>query len=134
MEAEEKVQEILMQCSSQISELMGKPITLVILGESKKKIPFEIIVKAVCDVTDISFEKLIKKDRHREIVIAKQLVSFYNKYFGLLSHKEVAKELRYKEHSTTITGAKKIKDLIDSKNNDVLTAIHKINQQLNISA
>lgn len=135
MEIEEKVQIFLSECSKQISELMGKPVTLVLFGhQSQKKIAFERIVEAVCETTSIPFDKIIKKDRHREFVMTRQLISFYTKYYGVLTHVDVAKELGYKDHTTTISGARKIKDLLDSGNTDVVTAIQKINHQLNIAS
>lgn len=114
---------------------MGKPVTIVLFGhQSQKKIPFERIVDAVCEATEIPFDKIIKKDRHRGIVMTRQLISFYTKYYGMLTHVEVARELGYKDHTTTISGARKIKDLLDSGNGDVVTATQKINHKLKITA
>jgi chromosomal replication initiation ATPase DnaA len=66
--------------------------------------------------------------------MTRQLISFYTKYYGMLTHVEVARELGYKDHTTTISGARKIKDLLDSGNGDVVTATQKINHKLKITA
>lgn len=134
MNIEDRVQEIITQCSREISELLGKPVTLVVFGDPlQKKIPYERIVDAVCAATEIPYKKALKRDRKRELVITRQLIAYYAKQYGALKHREISGKLKYKDHTTSLTSIRKINELIDSHDESICGTIAKINKQLNIT-
>lgn len=135
MNIEEQVQEILSQCSKEISELLGKPITIVMFGDqAQKKIPYEKIVEAVCETTEIPYKKALKKNRKRDFVITRQLIAFYARHYGALKHSEISRALRYKDHTTSLTSIRKISELMEARDNRICTAMASINHQLNITS
>lgn len=127
-----KVKKIIAQCERRVKKLTGNAAVLLMFHNPKKAIPFEAIVEAVCNVSDITNEEVLKRCRKREIVTARQLICFYAKRYSRMSHKKISERLGYLDHTTSVNGIKVIKNLIDTNNEDVTDAVTQINELLNV--
>lgn len=130
---DEKVKRVLEQCKRRVIKLTGRPISLVIFGyKEQAAFSYEDIANAVCGTMNVSYDRAITRSRKREVVIARQLIFFYARSYTKMSHRVVAEQLGYRDHSTSIHSISTIMELIDAKDSLVLNSIKAINQKLNI--
>lgn len=94
------------------------------------KVPAEHIIEIVCEETGIEYAALLKKNRRREVVIARQLIAFYCKGCTGLSLKSIGELLGGRDHTTVIHAVNTIKDLLASKNIAVCLPVARINRRL----
>lgn len=130
-----KVKKIIAQCERRIKKLTGNSAILMMFYKKQNDlIPYENVVEAVCNVSGKTYDEVLKRTRKQEIVKARQLICFYANYYSNASHLSIAHSLGYKDHTTSVTGSKKIKDLIDTGDPMVIKMVSQINKQLNITA
>lgn len=118
------------QCQRRVQKLTGNPAIILMLYKPTKLIPFEDIIDIICAITGISEDVILQRNRQRDIVITRQLICFYGKYYSNISHPRIASRIGYTNHTTSIHSIDSIKDLIHSGDPYVTSLVSKINQQL----
>lgn len=75
------------------------------------------LIDSVLQVTLISKDKLLSKNRSRELVAVRQFIAYKAKeIFGVrYSLKEIGNKLGHKEHSNVLHSIKQCKDRLDAK-------------------
>lgn len=130
-----KVKKIIAQCERRVKKLTGNGAMMMMFYKKQNDvIPYEKVADAVCMVSGKTYYEVLEPTRKQEIVKARQLICFYANYYSNTSHVMLAKELGYRDHTTSVTGSKKIKDLIESGDPAVIKMVSQINKQLNITA
>jgi chromosomal replication initiation ATPase DnaA len=129
-----KVKKIIAQCERRVKKLTGNTAVLMMFYKKQNDlIPYETVVNAVCAVTGKTHNEVLKSTRKQEIVKARQLICFYANYYSNATHVFIAHSLGYKDHTTSVTGSRKIKDLIETGDPMVIKMVSQINKQLNIA-
>ncbi len=98
------------------------------------KITYIEAVNAVCLATNISYPRVLSETRSREVVVARQLITYYAYNYGLLKYDFIANELGYSDHSTCCRSITRVNAYISLKKESVMDAISKINNILNITS
>lgn len=130
-----KVKRIIAQCERRVKKLTGNGAMLMMFYKKQHDvIPYEKVAEAVCMVSGKTYFEILEHTRKQEIVKARQLICFYANYYSNISHVMLAQELGYRDHTTSVTGSKRIKDLIESGDPLVIRLVSQINQQLKITA
>jgi chromosomal replication initiation ATPase DnaA len=129
-----KVKKIIAQCERRVKKLTGNSAVLIMFYKKQDLIPFDNVVRAVCIATSKTYDQVLMHTRKQEIVVARQLICFYANYYSNISHVSLANKLGYKDHTTSVSGSKKIKDLIETGDPLVIKMVSIINKQLNIIA
>lgn len=127
-----KVKKIIRHCERRVKKLTGNSAILIMFLKPAKILPFDDIIKLVCDTTGEPYDKILKRGRKTEVVVTRQLICFYAKQYCGLSHKRIANGLGYDDHTTSIHSIQNIKDLIESGDSYVTSLVSKINQQLTL--
>lgn len=87
------------------------------------------VIAIVCECTGIKIEEVRIKTRIREIAFARHLCMYFMKKLFNSTYARIGLALKPNDpynHSTTINGIKHIQDMIDSKDEETLEMIHKI--------
>jgi chromosomal replication initiator protein len=88
----------------------------------------EQVIKVICEHFEYSFEQLLKQDRHRELVFARNCL-----YYFLFKYTKMSKvaigELLKRNHTSVIHSLKALQDLIDTED-DVSDTIVEIRKKL----
>jgi chromosomal replication initiation ATPase DnaA len=130
-----KVKKIIAQCERRVKKLTGNTAVLMMFYMKKNDlIPYESVVDAVCMVMGLTYFEVIEQTRKQEIVKARQLICFYANYYSNKTHLSIARDLGYSDHRTSVTGSRKVKDLIETGDPAVIKWVSQINKQLNITA
>lgn len=130
-----KVKKIIAQCERRVKKLTGNSAVLMMFYKKQHDlIPYIDVVGAVCYATGKEYNEVLKRTRKQEIVKARQLICFYANRYSNMGHISLAQELGYKDHTTSVSGSKKIKDLIESGDPFVVKMISEINHCLKITS
>jgi chromosomal replication initiation ATPase DnaA len=130
-----KVKKIIAQCERRVKKLTGNSAILMMFYKKQADlIPYENVVDAVCMVTGLTFFEITEHTRKQEIVKARQLICFYANHYSNRTHLSIAQDLGYNDHTTSIAGSNKIKDLIETGEPSVIKWVSQINKQLNITS
>lgn len=107
-----------------------KVILVAILPEDYC-IPFEDMVRVICKVTNVPFEKAIVKnnfgDRKTNKVLTRHLISYFARKNYDYAYSEIGEYLGGQDHTTIMNGARRIRELIESGDKVVCDAIVRIN-------
>lgn len=129
-----KVKRIIAQCERRVKKLTGNSAVLMMFYKKQNDlIPYENVIEAVCIARGLTYEQITRRTRKQEVVKARQLICFYANYYSNKTHACIADDLGYKDHTTSISGSKKIKDLIETGDSDIIKMVSQINKQLNIT-
>lgn len=132
---DEKVKRVIEQCRRRVVKIIGKPVSVVICGYTKdENLTFEEISKAVCGALNISFTRITRKCRKRELVIARHLIFYYARQYTKLPHREIAEKLGYNDHTSGVNAVRKVRGFIKAKDDLIITSMKTINKILNIAA
>jgi chromosomal replication initiation ATPase DnaA len=93
-------------------------------------IPFEVLKHIVCKVTGVPFRSAISKSRKAENVMTKQLISYFARRDYDLILKDIAQRLGWKDHTTAISAARRIHDLLCANDEKVCRALEKIYKEI----
>lgn len=130
-----KVKKIIAQCELRVKKLTGNSAVLMMFYKKQNDlIPYNDIIAAVCVATSKPYSEILRHTRKQEIVKARQLICFYANHYSNKAHTSIAQELGYKDHTTSISGCRKIKDLIEAGDPSVIKMVSYINKQLNITS
>lgn len=83
------------------------------------------IIDAVCEHFGITKKDLIKKDRHRDIVFARQLAIYLIRFEAKLYVVEIGKIFK-KDHTTVVYSTNQINDYISIRDPKVINALNSI--------
>jgi chromosomal replication initiation ATPase DnaA len=134
------VSEVIERAQDAISFLSGRKVSLmiIVLNEAaedeklrKRDIILRQIILDVCEVE--SWERLISKDRKRELVIGRQLYCYYAKQILGSSLKTIGKAVGGRDHTTAIHSIQTIKDLVWQKDADILDSMKHIEDKIKIN-
>ncbi|OQB81418.1 MAG: Chromosomal replication initiator protein DnaA [Bacteroidetes bacterium ADurb.Bin123] len=78
------------------------------------KNPTDIIDRAVCNVWNISQDRLREKTRKREVVEARQTAMYFYRKKSTYSLKEIGALLGNFDHATVIYGCRNVKNLVET--------------------
>lgn len=95
-----------------------------------KPISQDFIVEVVCTVCLTSMEVLKKRNRKRELVIARQFIYFFLRNRTSLTLKSIG-ELFSQDHTTVIHSLDTIGNLIDARDPSIMEMYREIKIQLN---
>jgi|ERR1700733_53041 len=86
---------------------------------------FDELFKSVCDVTQLSKEKILAKNRATEVVAIRQFISYKAKeIFGSrYSLKEIGTKLKQRDHTSIVYNIKTYKKRIDDKDGLMLSIL-----------
>lgn len=130
-----KVKKIIAQCERRVKKLTGNSAVLMMFYKKQNDlIPFETVAQAVCVAAGKTYNEVIKRGRKQEIVKARQFICFYANHYSNATHVFIAHELGYKDHTSSISSSRKIKDLIETGDPLVIKMVSQINKLLNITA
>lgn len=134
------VSEVIERAQDAISFLSGRKVSLMIIvlnegAESEKLRKRDILLRQIIlDVCEVeSWEKLISKDRKRELVIARQLYCYYAKQVLGSSLKTIGKAVGGRDHTTAIHSIQTIKDLVCTKDADLLNSMKQIENKIKVN-
>lgn len=95
------------------------------------QINIEDLVEIVSMATEIPARAICGKDRHREVMVSRQLVYWFAYYCGLGNNRQIGEYLGNRDHSTVINGRKKVDDMIKTKDGMYIKAIADVQALLN---
>lgn len=124
---------------NELKELSGMPVKLIVLvdpGEPdlSSKINFETIKEIVCSVTEVPFERVLKKSRKREVVVARQLICFWARNMTRYSLKDIGIMIGGKDHTTVIHSCNAVKNLMGSGDELMKVAYEKVQKYLSVKS
>lgn len=126
-----KVKKVLRQCERKIMKLIGKgPVSLFILNSHPATIPYEDIQRIVCEVTGVSIEYAACRSRRMEYRTTRQMICFFARTHTAMTYKMIGEKVNRQDHTTVIHSIKRIKDLIESNDNDVGRYAIEINKRI----
>jgi chromosomal replication initiator protein len=83
-----------------------------ISDRTSREISIENIQKIVSEHFDLTVEKIVGKNRKRNIVVTRQLAIYFSKKMTDLSLKEIGKHFGDRDHATILHSIKTVKDLM----------------------
>lgn len=126
-----KVKKIIAQSQRRIKKLTGNEnMVLVVIKEPSVKTSFEQVLQIVCDVRKVPVEKMYSVSRKRELVITRQLVTYYAKICCGMTLVTIAEKMGGQHHTTVMYSISTIRDLIESGNPVIYHDVKAINQRL----
>jgi chromosomal replication initiation ATPase DnaA len=120
------VKKILDRCQEDVQEIIGLPVGIKFLIDIKSKTEVDIR-EAICIVCNVTWDQVIKSDRYRNLVIARQLYCYFVKKFTQLTLREIGKHIGDRDHTTVIHSIDSLNNLIDSKNEEAVDKLNKVN-------
>lgn len=125
-----KIQGILDDCRKQIEAEIGVEVTINYNLKFHHLGTFELreIVLSVCNV---SWFELTSKSRKSEIIIARQLYSFFARHIQRKSLSAIATEVGNADHTTAMNSIQVVRDMIDSKNELYMQYFTEIEKRIN---
>ena len=104
-----------------VSDLCGKTLdkdlVLMSLGEllpQQNATPLEQILNVVSKVFGVPTEKILSRDRCKNVALSRQVVMFLLRNEENLSLPQIGKELGGRDHSTVIHGCERVASLLSS--------------------
>jgi chromosomal replication initiator protein len=125
------VLDIVKQSEAAIKEISGVTVKLMPVEcyhSSFKDI--NSITDLICAALDQSPEKIKSKTRKREVVLARQLISWHATMYTNLKLKDIGEELGGQDHTTVIHSRDTIDDLLSSEDYIVLDAMNRISNEI----
>lgn len=95
-------------------ELAMEALKDILPQQKKKLLTADTVLEAVCDYYSLSKDKLLSKRRDMEVVIPRQVVMYLCHELLSMPFKQIATLLGRDDHTTAISGCKKIESLIKS--------------------
>lgn len=125
-----KIHGILDSCRKQIEKEIGVEVTINYKLKFHHLSTYELreIVLSVCNVT---WAELTSKVRKSEIIIARQLYSFFARTVQKKSLRVISDEVGNGDHTSVMHSVKIIRDMIDSKNELYIQYFTEIESRIN---
>lgn len=105
-------------------------ICLLPVKRQEAPLSLEELAEVVCHVTGLQAYQLKSKNRKREYVTARQLVCYFGYQRFRTTWKALGIFLGGRDHSTTLTGYKRHKDLLDSGDQAAVNLTMQVQQYL----
>ena len=115
-------------------EIAAEALKDFLYPDADRIVTYQRVIDTICEHFSISKDELLSSKRSAEVVLPRQLAMYISrKYVPNNSYKEIGKELGGKDHTTVISGEKRVIDLLKSDSEvertlDIL--IKKINPSL----
>ena len=93
---------------------LAKKVLRNFIKTNDKEITIENIQKMVCEYFEIGYDKLLTKNRKRNIVQARQITMYLAKAHTKQSLKAIGKHFGGRDHTTVIHSCSTVKNLMDS--------------------
>jgi chromosomal replication initiator protein len=74
----------------------------------------DLIIVTVCEYFNLPFDKLLKKDRQSNVVLARNILIYFLFKYTTLSKSDIARMLN-KDHTTVIHSFRALQDRIDTE-------------------
>jgi len=94
-------------------------------------VPFSCIVDAVIKVTGVQKDELLGHSRERNLPFSRHLIYYFGTKFSGKSLVFISCYLNHKDHTTGISGIKRIQGFIDTEDKETVDTIREINNLLN---
>lgn len=102
------------------SDLSGQPIThqlvesaLVDLLPRRHEVPPEEVVRQVADVFHLTVDRILGRDRSREVALPRQIAMYLLREEANISLPQIGEKLGGRDHTTILYGCEKVADLIE---------------------
>lgn len=94
------------------------------------KMDFETITRLVLVGNNVPYEKLFKKDKHREIVDARMLTMWVIRTYKKETFEKIG-DFFNRDHTSVISACQTIKNRIETKDPIIMSMMENIKQYLN---
>ena len=128
-----EVKNLINKWQNELRQIVGDDVELTAYRPSKK-MKFGELKQIICKSTDVTPEKLVQKRRFTEQVEARYLLCLFAWEYLEMSLTEIAKELHYKDHTSVMSGIRKIHGFMDIKDERVCELVNKIESEINKSS
>lgn len=129
--AHPEAQRIIEDTQRQLREITGNPaIVLVAYNKPTTQATPLQISDTICAYMQVTMPQVRSASRKREVVTARELISFYLKSCHGFSYKKIGEILGGRDHSTVISANKRIQGYLDCGDELVCNAVAEINKQL----
>ena len=121
-----RINGIIEDCAERLQEIVGGKV--VISWKQKQGWAgdeIEALQNIICDVFELSWQKIKSKDRHRDLVAARQLFCFF-------SYRRIGKTLAAigdildRDHTTIIVSIRKVEDYVFTRDSQVYPMYKKV--------
>lgn len=100
-----------------------------IIKVPKKNISFKKVLKTIAEFYDVNEKHILSKNRHQELVKARQILMYFLRKEFNNSYPYIGKKLGGRDHTTVIHACEKIEKEIE-KDNGLIEEINSIKQKL----
>lgn len=126
---------LLEKWQTELRQLLDTPATLVVVmdpktSDSMSRANFDTIRDVVCHVTGISYDRVLKKSRKREVVVARQLICYWSRAMTKFSLKEIGLLIGGKDHTTVIHSCNAVNNLLKTGDNMMTEAYYQVQRLL----
>ncbi len=91
------------------------------VGTRQGSVPFETILKTVCERLDVPAGKVTGSSRHKHVVLARSLVIHLTRTIRKQSYPEIAHAFGKKSHSTIVTADKRVEKMLQQNESLLLS-------------
>ncbi len=125
----EIIQKTLSGAALSIQKIIGQKVEVSYRVVGNINIVTEKIINVVLQCTGFTMPEIKSKDRHEDLVRARQLMCYFLRICTPLYFSKIGHIIR-RDHTTVMHSVQTIKDLIDTEYTDVTLLVEKIQNQL----
>jgi chromosomal replication initiator protein len=126
-----KVKKIAAQAQRRIRKITGEEdVLLIVMKQPEVMATFDEVVAVVCQVRNFPRDKVFSNSRKRELVISRQLISYYARICSGMTLPAIGEQMGGQHHTTVMHSIETIRDLIETGNEFVYYDVKEINKRL----